>query len=160
MTDPTPRVTSEGEQRPLLLRGGEQGINTRLRLAALLHLAGNLASQSLAKGCPRGTTYTVNDAQQITAKNGSTTNWSYDRIGNETAAPTPESTRTGITWSDHSQMTSIPTGGKTYAGQYGSTDQSERIKPGGTFFHNTPLGLSTTSTAVVETGFNREPGAR
>ncbi|MFF8556455.1 RHS repeat-associated core domain-containing protein [Streptomyces sp. NPDC015501] len=122
-------------------------------------LAGNLTSQGVDKGCPRGTTYTVNDAQQITAKNGSTTNWSYDRIGNETAAAsTPESTRTGITWSDHSQMTSITTGGKTYAGQYGSTDQSERIKLGDTFFHNGPLGLSATSTAGVDTGFNREPG--
>ncbi|MFJ3969188.1 RHS repeat-associated core domain-containing protein [Streptomyces parvus] len=122
-------------------------------------LAGNLTSQGVDKGCPRGTTYTVNDAQQITAKNGSATNWSYDKIGNETAAAsTPESTRTGITWSDHSQMTSITTGGRTYAGQYGSTDQSERIKLGDTFFHNGPLGLSATSTAGVDTGFNREPG--
>ncbi|WP_127469440.1 RHS repeat-associated core domain-containing protein [Streptomyces sp. B27] len=122
-------------------------------------LAGNLTSQGVDKGCPRGTTYTINDAQQITAKNGSTTNWSYDQIGNETAAaPTPESTRTGVTWSDYSQMTSITTGGKTYAGQYGSTDQSERIKLGDTFFHNGPLGLSATSTAGVDTGFNREPG--
>ncbi|MFJ9976048.1 RHS repeat-associated core domain-containing protein [Streptomyces cyaneofuscatus] len=122
-------------------------------------LSGNLTSQGTDKGCPRGTTYTVNDAQQITAKNGSTTNWSYDQIGNETAAAsTPETTRTGVKWSDHSQMTSITTSGKTYAGQYGSTDQSERIKLGDTFFHNGPLGLSATSTAGVDTGFNREPG--
>ncbi|MGW3331091.1 RHS repeat-associated core domain-containing protein [Streptomyces rubiginosohelvolus] len=122
-------------------------------------LAGNLTSQGVDKGCPRGTTYTVNDAQQITAKNGSATNWAYDKIGNETAAAsTPESTRTGMKWSDYSQMTSITTGGKTYAGQYGSTDQSERIKLGDTFFHNGPLGLSATSTAGVDTGFNREPG--
>ncbi|MEU6956168.1 RHS repeat-associated core domain-containing protein [Streptomyces sp. NPDC045714] len=122
-------------------------------------LAGNLTSQGVDKGCPRGTTYTVNDAQQITAKDGSSTNWSYDRIGNETAgASTPEGTRTGVKWTDYSQMTSITTGGKTYAGQYGSTDQSERIKLGDTFFHNGPLGLSATSTAGVDTGFNREPG--
>ncbi|MER6189531.1 RHS repeat-associated core domain-containing protein [Streptomyces cyaneofuscatus] len=122
-------------------------------------LAGNLTSQGTDKGCPRGTTYTINDAQQITAKDGSTTNWSYDQIGNETAAAsTPETTRTGIKWSDHSQMTSITTGGTTYAGQHGSTDQSERIKLGDTFFHNGPLGLSATSTAGVDTGFNREPG--
>ncbi|MFG2923223.1 RHS repeat-associated core domain-containing protein [Streptomyces sp. NPDC048305] len=122
-------------------------------------LAGNLTSQGVDKGCPRGTTYTINDAQQITAKNDSTTNWSYDKIGNETAgASTPEGTRTGVKWSDYSQMTSITTGGKTYTGQYGSTDQSERIKLGETFFHNGPLGLSATSTAGVDTGFNREPG--
>ncbi|ROQ59131.1 RHS repeat-associated protein [Streptomyces sp. 840.1] len=122
-------------------------------------LAGNLTSQGVAPGCPGGTTYAVNDAQQITAKNGSATNWSYDKIGNETAgASTPEGTRTGEKWTDYSQLTSITTGGKTYAGQYGSTDQSERIKLGETFFHNGPIGLAATSTAGVDTGFNREPG--
>ncbi|AZM56163.1 Wall-associated protein [Streptomyces sp. WAC 01529] len=122
-------------------------------------LAGNLTSQGTEKGCPRGTTYTVNDAQQITGKNGSTANWSYDLEGNETAgASTPEGTRTGGKWSDHSQLTSLTVGGKTYAGQYGSTDQSERVKLGDTFFHNGPLGLSATSTGGTDTGFNREPG--
>ncbi|RAJ76903.1 RHS repeat-associated protein [Streptomyces sp. PsTaAH-137] len=122
-------------------------------------LAGNLTSQGITPGCPRGTTYTVNDAQQITAKNGSTTNWSYDKAGNETAAAsTPEGTRTGEKWSDHSQLTSLTVGGKTYTGQYGSTDQSERIRLGDTYFHNGPIGLSATSTSGVDTGFNREPG--
>ncbi|MEW2551515.1 RHS repeat-associated core domain-containing protein [Streptomyces zhihengii] len=122
-------------------------------------LAGNLTSQGVDPGCPRGTTYTVNDAQQITAKNGATTGWSYDKLGNETAgASTPEGARTAAKWSDHSQMTSVTVGGKTYAGQYGSTDQSERIKLGDTFFHNGPLGLSAQSTGGVDTGFNREPG--
>ncbi|MFB7931965.1 RHS repeat-associated core domain-containing protein [Streptomyces sp. NPDC056039] len=121
--------------------------------------AGNLTSQGIEQGCPRGTTYTINDAQQITAKNGSTVNWSYDKIGNETAgASTPEGTRTGETWSDYSQLTSITVAGKTYAGQYGSTDQSERIRLGDTFFHNGPLGLSAKTTAGVDMGFNREPG--
>ncbi|MGW0548099.1 RHS repeat-associated core domain-containing protein [Streptomyces altiplanensis] len=122
-------------------------------------LAGNLTSQGTDPGCPRGTTYTINDAQQITAKNGSTANWSYDKLGNETAgASTPEYTRTGETWSDYSQLTSITVDSKTYAGQYGSTDQSERIKLGDTFFHNGPLGLSAKTTAGVDMGFNREPG--
>ncbi|MEK9523414.1 DUF6531 domain-containing protein [Streptomyces venezuelae] len=122
-------------------------------------LAGNLTSQGVDPGCPRGTTYTVNDAQQITAKDGVATNWSYDKVGNETAgASTPEGTRTGETWSDYSQMKSITVGGKTYAGQYGSTDQSERIKLGDTFFHNGPLGLSAKSIGGVDMGFNREPG--
>ncbi|MEV7192689.1 RHS repeat-associated core domain-containing protein [Streptomyces sp. NPDC093510] len=122
-------------------------------------LAGNLTSQGTAEGCPRGTTYSVNDAQQITAKNGSSTNWSYDLAGNETAgASTSEGTRTGEKWSDHSQLTSLTVAGKTYAGQYGSTDQSERIKLGDTYFHNGPHGLSAASTGGVDTGFNREPG--
>ncbi|MDH6229393.1 RHS repeat-associated core domain-containing protein [Streptomyces sp. MJP52] len=122
-------------------------------------LAGNLTSQGTDPGCPRGTTYTVNDAQQITAKNGDSTNWSYDKLGNETAgASTPEGTRTAEKWSDYSQLTSLTVGGTTYAGQYGSTDQSERIRLGDTFFHNGPLGLSAKTTAGVDMSFNREPG--
>ncbi|MFH0180365.1 RHS repeat-associated core domain-containing protein [Streptomyces cacaoi] len=122
-------------------------------------LAGNLTSQGTEQGCPRGTTYTYNDAQQLTAKSSSTGTWSYDAIGNETAAAsTDDYIRTGETWSDHSQMTSITVNGKTYAGQYGSTDQSERVILGDTYFHNGPLGLSAKSAAGTDMGFNREPG--
>ncbi|WP_435807822.1 RHS repeat-associated core domain-containing protein [Streptomyces parvulus] len=137
----------------------DQGTTLKASWQYCYDQAGNLTSQGVDPGCPRGTTYTVNDAQQITAKNGSTANWSYDKLGNETAAAsTPEGTRTGEQWSDYSQMTSITVGAKTYAGQYGSTDQSERIKLGDTFFHNGPLGLSAKTTAGVDMGFNREPG--
>ncbi|MFJ9720933.1 RHS repeat-associated core domain-containing protein [Streptomyces sp. NPDC101213] len=122
-------------------------------------LAGNLTSQGTDPGCPRGTTYTYNDAQQLTNKSSTTGTWSYDAIGNETAAAsTDDYIRTGEKWSDYSQMTSITVAGETYAGQYGSTDQSERIKLGDTFFHNGPLGLSAKTTAGVDMGFNREPG--
>ncbi|WVU05534.1 RHS repeat-associated core domain-containing protein [Streptomyces prasinus] len=122
-------------------------------------LAGNLTSQGTAQGCPRGTTYTYNDAQQLTAKSTTTGAWSYDAIGNETAAAsTDDHIRTGEKWTDHSQMSSITVNGKTYAGQYGSTDQSERIRLGDTVFHNGPLGLSAKTTAGVDMGFNREPG--
>ncbi len=122
-------------------------------------LAGNLTSQGTEQGCPRGTTYTYNDAQELTGKSSTTGTWSYDAIGNETAAAsTDDYIRTGEKWSDHSQMTSITVNGKTYAGQYGSTDQSERVSLGDTFFHNGPLGLSAKSTGGVDMGFNREPG--
>ncbi|WP_237500793.1 RHS repeat-associated core domain-containing protein [Streptomyces sp. SID8370] len=121
--------------------------------------AGNLTSQGVTKGCPRGTTYDVNDANQITAKNGSSTNWSYDKAGNETAgAPTETATRTGSQWNGFSQNTSLTVGGRTYAAQYGATDQSERIKLGDTFFHNGPLGLSAKSQGGTDMGFDREPG--
>ncbi|MER5887163.1 RHS repeat-associated core domain-containing protein, partial [Streptomyces sp. NPDC001941] len=122
-------------------------------------LAGNLTSQGVDPGCPRGTTYTLNDAQQITGKNGSTTGWSYDKVGSETAgASTPEAARTAGKYTDHRQLTSVTVGGKAYAGQYASTDMSERIKLGDTYFHNGPLGLSAASTLGVDQGFNREPG--
>lgn len=55
-------------------------------------------------------------------------------------------------------MTSITVGAKIYAGQYGSTDRSARIKLGDTFFPNSPLGLSAKTTAGVDMGFDREPG--
>ncbi len=122
-------------------------------------LAGNLTSQGTDQGCPRGTTYTYNDAQELTAKSSTSGSWSYDAIGNETAgASTDDYTRTGETWTDYSQMSSITVNGKTYNGQYGSTDQSERIRLGDTYYHNGPLGLSAKSTAGVDMGFNREPG--
>ncbi|MFF0889387.1 RHS repeat-associated core domain-containing protein [Streptomyces sp. NPDC003456] len=122
-------------------------------------LAGNLTSQGADQGCPRGTTYTYNDAQQLTAKSSTSGPWSYDAIGNETAgASTDDFARTGESYTDHSQLKSITVAGKTYAGQYGSTDQSERVKLGDTFFHNGPLGLSAKTTAAVDMGFNREPG--
>lgn len=122
-------------------------------------LAGNLTSQGTDQGCPRGTTYTYNDAQELTAKSSTSGSWSYDAIGNETAgASTDDYTRTGETWTDYSQMSSITVNGKAYSGQYGSTDQSERIRLGDTYFHNGPLGLSAKSTAGVDMGFNREPG--
>ncbi|MEU3528772.1 DUF6531 domain-containing protein, partial [Streptomyces sp. NPDC038707] len=122
-------------------------------------LAGNLTSQGTDQGCPRTTTYTYNDAQQLTSKSGTSGTWSYDPVGNETAgASTDDYLRTGETWTDHSQMSSITVNGKTYAGQYGSTDQSERIRLGDTYFHNGPLGLSAKSTGGVDMGFNREPG--
>ncbi|WP_240466432.1 RHS repeat-associated core domain-containing protein, partial [Streptomyces sp. S5] len=121
--------------------------------------AGNLTSQGITEGCPRGTTYTYNDAQQLISKNGTTNGWSYDKVGNElAAASTDAAARTGETWSDLSQLTSLTVAGKTYPGQYASTDQSERIALGDTFFHNGPLGLAATSTAGADTGFTREPG--
>ncbi|MFF3711790.1 RHS repeat-associated core domain-containing protein [Streptomyces phaeochromogenes] len=120
--------------------------------------AGNLSSQGTDPGCPRGTTYTYSDASQLTGKNGSTTNWSYDKAGNETAgASTAESTRTGEKWSDFSQLTSLTVGGKTYPGEYGSTDNSERLRLGDTYYHPGPIGLAAETTTGVDTGFVLEP---
>ncbi|MFI1486421.1 RHS repeat-associated core domain-containing protein [Streptomyces sp. NPDC020747] len=121
--------------------------------------AGNLTSQGIVAGCPGGSTYTYNDASQITGKNGSTANWSYDGAGNETAAaPTADLTRTGGQWSDYSQLTSITQGGTTYKGRYASTDGSERTEFGGTVFHHGPVGLSAQTADGVDTNFTREPG--
>ncbi|MEW2266066.1 RHS repeat-associated core domain-containing protein [Streptomyces sp. NPDC047853] len=119
--------------------------------------AGNLTSRDGSKNtCPGGTTYTYNDASQLTGKNGTTTGWSYDKLGNETAAAdtTP---RTGETWTDHSQLAGITTGGKTYDLVHAGTSNAERTKLGDTWFHHTALGLASTTTNGVDTGFIREP---
>lgn len=120
--------------------------------------AGNLTSQGIKAGCPGGSTYTYNDASQITGKNGDTSGWSYDKSGNETAAaPTQETARTGGTWNDFSQQTSITQGGQEFKGRYASTDQSERTQFGDTTFHHGPVGLSSKTTGGVDMDFTHEP---
>lgn len=72
-------------------------------------LVGNLTSQGTSAGCPRGTAYTINDAQQMTGKSTSTGTWSHGKTGNETAADSnPDSTHTAETWSDHAQRPRSP----------------------------------------------------
>ncbi|MFG3155363.1 RHS repeat-associated core domain-containing protein [Streptomyces sp. NPDC048219] len=119
--------------------------------------AGNLKSRDGSKNtCPGGTTYTYNDASELTGKNGTTTGWSYDKLGNETAAA-DNTPRTGETWTDHSQLAGITTGGKTYDLVHAGTTNAERTKLGVTWFHHTALGLASTTTNGVDTGFIREP---
>ncbi|MFG2690842.1 RHS repeat-associated core domain-containing protein [Streptomyces sp. NPDC048405] len=119
--------------------------------------AGNLTSQDGSKNtCPGGTTYTYNDASELTGKNGSTTGWSYDKLGNETAA-VGNTQRTGETWTDYSQLAGITTGSETYDLVHAGTTNAERTKLGSTWFHHTALGLASTTTDGVDTGFIREP---
>ncbi|MCC9738273.1 hypothetical protein [Streptomyces sp. MNU89] len=44
------------------------------------------AFSAVSQWLPPRTTYAVDDAQQITGRNGSSVNWSYDKAGHETAA--------------------------------------------------------------------------
>ncbi len=119
--------------------------------------AGNLTSRDGSKTtCPGGTTYTYNDASELTAKNGTTTGWSYDKLGNETSAA-DNTPRTAETWTDHSQLSAINAGGTTYDLVHAGTSNAERTKLGSTWFHHTALGLASTTTNGVDTGFIREP---
>ncbi len=119
--------------------------------------AGNLTSHDGTKNtCPGGTTYTYDDASELTGKNGSTTGWSYDKLGNETAAASTTA-RTNETWTDYSQLSGITAGGKSYDLVHAGTTNSERTKLGSTWFHHTALGLVSTTTNGVDTGFIREP---
>ncbi|MFD5453498.1 RHS repeat-associated core domain-containing protein [Streptomyces olivaceus] len=119
--------------------------------------AGNLTSRDGSKtACPGGTTYTYNDASELTAKNGTTTGWSYDKLGNETSAA-DNTSRTGESWTDYSQLSGITTGSKAYDLVHAGTSNAERTKLGDTWFHHTALGLASTTTNGVDTGFIREP---
>ncbi|MER7709165.1 RHS repeat-associated core domain-containing protein [Streptomyces werraensis] len=119
--------------------------------------AGNLTSQDGSKNtCPGGTTYTYNDASELTGKNGSTTGWAYDKLGNETGAASGTA-RTNESWTDYSQLAGITAGGKTYDLVHAGTANAERTKLGSTWFHHTALGLASTTTNGVDTGFIREP---
>ncbi len=119
--------------------------------------AGNLTSRDGSKSaCPGGTAYTYNDASELSAKNGSTTGLSYDKLGNETAAASTTA-RTGESWTDDSQLSGITTGGKSYDLVHAGTSNAERTKLGDTWFHHTALGLASTTTNGFDTGFIREP---
>ncbi|MCZ9340189.1 RHS repeat protein, partial [Streptomyces sp. TRM76130] len=91
-----------------------------------------------------------------TGKNGSTTGWSYDKLGNETGAASGTA-RTNESWTDYSQLAGITAGGKTYDLVHAGTTNAERTKLGETWFHHTALGLASTTTNGVDTGFIREP---
>ncbi|MFF0208766.1 RHS repeat-associated core domain-containing protein [Streptomyces althioticus] len=119
--------------------------------------AGNLTSQDGSRNtCPGGTTYTYNDASELAGKNGSTTGWSHDKLGNETAGAGGTG-RTKEPWTDYSQLAGITAGGKTYDLVHAGTSNAERTKLGSTWFHHTALGLVSTTTNGVDTGFIREP---
>ncbi|WEH37248.1 DUF6531 domain-containing protein [Streptomyces sp. AM 4-1-1] len=123
--------------------------------------AGNLTHQdTTAASCPTTPTYAYDNASELISKSGSTTGWSYDAAGNETAAaPVGGSTRTGESWSDHNQLTSITTNtNTTYDLRHAGTTNDERTKLGDTWFHQTQLGLASTTTGATDTGFVREPG--
>jgi RHS repeat-associated protein len=123
-----------------------------------LDAAGDLTSQGTAAGCPGGTTYTYNAAGELTGKNGTTTGWSTDTTGNETAAaPTTGATRTGEQYTPYNQLSSITNAGTTYPITYTGTSNALRDSLGGTAFHNGPLGLAAQTTAGADTGFVREP---
>ncbi|WP_433894230.1 RHS repeat domain-containing protein [Streptomyces sp. CA-111067] len=118
--------------------------------------AGNLHSASGATVCPGTTTYTYNNASELTGKNGTTTGWSYNPVGDETAGASSTGPRTGEAWSDFNQLTSLTVAGTTYPAAYSGTDNGERTQLGATTFHNGPEGLAASTTAGVDTGFTRD----
>ncbi|MFF6958166.1 RHS repeat-associated core domain-containing protein [Streptomyces sp. NPDC008317] len=118
-----------------------------------LDAAGNMTGVGALSTCPdTRTTYAYNDASQLISKNGSSTGWSYNAAGDETAANPCISAvaRNGETWSDFNQLTAL-------TAAYSGTDNGERTRLGATTFHNGPEGLAASTTAGTDTGYTRDP---
>ncbi|MFF6955791.1 RHS repeat-associated core domain-containing protein [Streptomyces sp. NPDC008317] len=122
--------------------------------------AGNTVSATAGSddACPGTTTYTYNDASELTSKNGSATGWTYNPAGDETNGASTTGIRTGETWSDFNQLTSLTAAGTAYTAAYAGTDNAERTQLGATAFHNGPEGLAASTATGADTGFTREPG--
>ncbi|MCX5387499.1 RHS repeat-associated core domain-containing protein [Streptomyces sp. NBC_00083] len=121
--------------------------------------AGNLLARptSPPPTCPAiGLGY--NDPGQLVTRGGSPAGWSYDANGNETAAnPGDGPARTNEAWNDFGQQTSITAGSTTYPIENADTGNTERIRIGDTWFHQTQTGLAASTTGDEDTGFVREP---
>ncbi|WP_285737167.1 RHS repeat-associated core domain-containing protein [Kitasatospora phosalacinea] len=102
-------------------------------------------------------TYAYNAANQLTGSGGSTTGWSYDNAGNESAAASPTGARTAETWTDFSQLAGITTGTTHLDAAYAGTDNGERTRLGTTTFANTALGVTALQTGTTTTSMIREP---
>ncbi|WP_405987929.1 RHS repeat-associated core domain-containing protein [Streptomyces sp. NBC_00986] len=122
--------------------------------------AGNLTAYSgTADACSDSglTTYTYNAANQITALNGDTSGWSYDKNGNELSAASTLGARTGETYNDFNQLTALTTAGTTHHYTYAGTDSSQRLTEDTTRIDQGPEGISTTTTGTTSTGIVRDP---
>jgi len=118
--------------------------------------SGNRTSASLT-GTPgaAATTFGFNDANQLISR-GSTTGFSYDANGNETAAA-GSTTRTNATWNNTDQLTAVTVGATSTTMTYLGLDQSDRLTAGGTSFRNGDNGILTATTGSTTTTAIREP---
>lgn len=115
--------------------------------------AGNRTSQTLTGGTGPGrtpaspaatTTWAYNDANQITARNGSTTGWAFDANGNQTSSPTWGTAR----YDDRSAAAEITTAGVTTEFEYLGDGNTTRLEAGPTDFTHGTLGLATATTGT------------
>ena len=89
------------------------------------------------------TTYTYNAANQITAKNGSSSGWSSDANGNQTAGAWG-----AATYDSRDAVVSLtPTGGSATAFAYTGSGNTNRLSNGTQKVVNGPLGLQATFDA-------------
>jgi RHS repeat-associated protein len=122
--------------------------------------AGNRTSYSTTSGatCPGATTtYTYNAANELTAVNGTSTGWSYDADGNETAGNSATA-RSAETYTASNQLSSITTGGAATAMTYAGLLNDERVTSGSTTtFQTGQEGLANQTVSSATTSWTRDP---
>jgi len=103
------------------------------------------------------TTYTYNAANQITAKNGSSSGWSSDANGNQTAGAWGTAT-----YDSRDAVTSLsPTGGSATPFAYTGSGNTNRLTNGTQKVVNGPLGLQATfDTNGAGTAYRYTPDGR
>jgi RHS repeat-associated protein len=102
------------------------------------------------------TSYGYNNADELTSKNGSTTGWTYDANGNETAGNSTVPRSSGA-YNALDQLTSLTTAGTASAFAYAGEDNRERTTAGGTSFQNGPLGVTADTTTGTTRAVTRDP---
>jgi RHS repeat-associated protein len=102
------------------------------------------------------TSYTYNGANELTALNGSSTGWSYDADGNETAgnSSTP---RTSEQYTPTNALQSITTGGSATAMTYNSSGNNARVTSGGTSYILGPEGIAGQFSTSTNSRFVHDP---
>jgi RHS repeat-associated protein len=101
--------------------------------------------------------YTYNAANELTALNGTSTGWSYDADGNETAGAS-STARTAETYTPSNQLSSITTGGAATAMTYAGLLNTERVTSGSaTTFQTGQEGLADQTVSSATTYWTRDP---
>ncbi|MFD4880244.1 RHS repeat-associated core domain-containing protein [Streptomyces sp. NPDC058420] len=167
-----PRQPVLGDRQGPGDRAGAVGAGDQARLPTPARLDAHLRDGPLQQGAYGGGTRVVQEAgarpkgfpaarphaaNQITALNGDTSGWSYDKNGNELAGASTLGARTGETYNDFNQLTALTTAGTTHHYTYAGTDNSQRLTEDTTRIDQGPLGISTTTTGSTSTGIVRDP---
>lgn len=119
--------------------------------------AGNRTSATLSPvGTGSTTAFTYNSANEIATRAGSSTGWSYDANGAETAA-VGATTRTTGTWNPKLQNTSSTVSGTAQARTYTGTGNGLRLTAGATSYRNTALGVTGQTISSNTDNYIRDP---
>ena len=119
--------------------------------------AGNRTSYSTTAGatCPGGTTYTHNTADELTAVNGTSTGWSYNLNGLETAGNSTLP-RTAERYTGSNALKTLTVGGTAYAATYAGVGNDQRLTFDTLTYTSGELGLAYQTNGTTTQAFTRD----